>query len=431
MLPEVTLRDVSRDDVDRVAWWLEDVELSSRWFGLYGCGDPVHRGYDPRHMLEATSVEWERVFRDPYRLIYSICNEKNEHIGECQVVLDDDGGAELSLLIGRRDHWHVGYGTSTVLTLLDRVFGDFGRQRAWVNVPEDNKSGLGLFAKLGFHTQLSQELYKRPDGSTFNACILSIDANSYRSRQTGILRRQDLLPVVTITGLPGSGSQVIGAAVARMIGSRFLDDEITEEISRRLRRTVGEIQAFEAGYRSYWTRLLNAFALPMEWSGAYEGGHQWFAPRPMLMDYDFFENHMSKKEYLAGLAGVVKSFAAGRSIVLHAHGSNLFVSSKTGSLNVFVSASPELRQRHIADDQRLNFEDAGAELKRMDRHALSISRHLFGSDLLDMGLYDLTLNVDRISLETAAQVVVGALKNMVSSVKPRNDTQVPIAQSSV
>ena len=42
MLPEVTLRGVSRDDVDRIAWWLEDRELSTRWLGHYGCGDPVH-----------------------------------------------------------------------------------------------------------------------------------------------------------------------------------------------------------------------------------------------------------------------------------------------------------------------------------------------------------------------------------------------------
>ena len=82
MLSEITLKNVSRDDVDRVAWWLEDEELSSRWFGHYGCGDPVHRGYDPQHMLEATESEWMHVFDEPHRLIYSIYSEKMEHIGE-------------------------------------------------------------------------------------------------------------------------------------------------------------------------------------------------------------------------------------------------------------------------------------------------------------------------------------------------------------
>ena len=93
MLPEVTLRNVSMDDVDRVAWWLEDWELSSSWFGHYGCGDPVHRGYDPRHMIEATVWEWGRVFGDPNRLISSMYDENGQHIGECQVIIDGEGGA--------------------------------------------------------------------------------------------------------------------------------------------------------------------------------------------------------------------------------------------------------------------------------------------------------------------------------------------------
>ena len=58
MLPEVTLKEVVREDVYRVAWWLEDEEVSSRWFGHYSCGDPVHRGYEPAGMLEASAADW-------------------------------------------------------------------------------------------------------------------------------------------------------------------------------------------------------------------------------------------------------------------------------------------------------------------------------------------------------------------------------------
>ena len=86
MLPNVTLRAVTRDDVDNVGWWLEDEDVSSRWFGHYGCGDPVHRGYDPQHMLESSDWEWQSVFGDPHRMIFSIYSDMNEHVGECQVL---------------------------------------------------------------------------------------------------------------------------------------------------------------------------------------------------------------------------------------------------------------------------------------------------------------------------------------------------------
>ena len=64
MLPIVSLRSVSRDDVDRVAWWLEDAEVSSRWFGQYAWGEPIHRSYEPAHMLESSDYEWRHIFGD-------------------------------------------------------------------------------------------------------------------------------------------------------------------------------------------------------------------------------------------------------------------------------------------------------------------------------------------------------------------------------
>ena len=159
MLPEAALGPVSREDVDQVARWLEDEEVASRWFGHYACGDPVHRGYEPLHLLEASEYEWDRVFRsDPHRFIFSIDNEDCEHIGECQLLLDDHGGAELSLLIGRKDLWHPGYGTATVVVLLEKVFNSCGLERAWVNIPEDNSAALGLFKKLGFVHQETRAL---------------------------------------------------------------------------------------------------------------------------------------------------------------------------------------------------------------------------------------------------------------------------------
>ena len=151
MLPEITLREPTREDVARIVRWLEDEEISSRWCGHYARGDPAHRGYDPYQMLGAFEWEWDYVFRDhPYLLVLSIYSEQNEHIGECQGLISDHGGVELSLLLGRKDLWHRGYGTSTVTVLLDYIFNFYGMDWVWVNIPENNIPGLRLFKKLGF-----------------------------------------------------------------------------------------------------------------------------------------------------------------------------------------------------------------------------------------------------------------------------------------
>ena len=407
MLPDVTLEDVSRDDVDRVAWWLEDDEISSRWFGHYGCGDPVHRGYDPNHMLEASDWEWQSVFGDPHRRIFSIYSDEKEHVGEAQFLLDGKGGAELSLLIGRKDLWHHGYGTGTVLLLLLRVFKGLDLSRAWVNVPEGNEAALGLFEKLGFHREADRDLCVRSDGSPLRASILSIDSSVYQANRPGKGPGREPVPVLAVTGLPGSGSAEIGAEVAKLLGFRFVDDEFVDMLGQRLRCSPREVVGFEASHGSFWRRILNAIVVPMEWSATYDAGHHLFRRD---LDYDILQQTLTKERYLKGLKAIVMEICAQGHTVLHGHGGHAFVTSGENALNVFVSSSTEARARRIASELEFTVEEAAKWLRRADAEVVSVSRHLLGSDLTDVGGFDITVNVDRLSTSAAAEMIVGALQ---------------------
>ena len=420
MLPEITLKNVSRDNVNRIAWWLEDKELSSRWFGHYGCGDPIHRGYDPRHMLEATEAEWERVFADSHRLIFSIYDDRGEHVGECQAILDGQGGAELALLIGRRDLWHRGYGTSAVITLMDKVFGAFDLDKVWVNVPEESVPALGLFEKLEFKRESTRELCKRADGTAL--CVAIMNAMSYHARWSRESSREASVPVVTIAGLPGSGSESIGANVARMTGTRFVDEEISYSLCQRLGCSPGELASLEASYRSFWGRFLNSITVPMEWSAAYDSGYYLFRSVPGLDD-EAPEGHVTKKQYSHGLAAVVRALSMEGKVVLHGHGSHLFVPPQVATLKVFVSASPVVRSQRIAAEQELAPEEAQRVLKQADRDTVSTCKDLLGFDMADLQQYDLTLNMDTMSLEAATRIVVGAVRAAVPPLAPRPDAQ--------
>ena len=408
MLTEVTLKSVTREDVDRIARWLEDEEVSARWFGHYACGDPVHRGYEPSHMLEASESEWEQVFRhDPRRFIFSIYNEHDEHIGECQVLVDDHGGGELSLLIGRKHLWHRGYGTSTLMELLDQVFNYYRLDRAWVNVPEDNAPALGLFRKLGFAHEATRRLCKRRDGSTLHTCILAMDSREFKSRQSRDGQRS-AMPVVTIHGMPGSGSDLVGAEVAGLTGSRFLDDEILRRMCQHLRCSIGELQAIEDSCRSIWSRMLTTFLAPYERFGAFDVAYNWGGLWSASV-YDEMPDYLTKERYVGGLKSVVAELALEGNAVLHGHGSNLFVPYQIPALHVFVAASETWRQERVAAKESLDSKEAERWIRKADRESLAIFRNLIGLDLLDMRLYDLIVNLERMSHETAAQKVVGAL----------------------
>ncbi len=216
-------------------------------------------------------------------------------------------------------------------------------------------------------------------------------------------------PVVTITGLPGCGAESIGKEIARMTGRRFIDDEILQRMCQRLKRSIGELKRIETISRSWWRRVLWNYLVSYEQTAVdgdrHDGYIVWSPP-----DYYDLTPSLIKEPYLKGLKSVISELAREGNVVLHGRGSHLFIPSNVPALRVFVTASEELRQQRFAEEQGLSLENAKQQLKRADRDSLAIHRNLFGSDLLDMQLYALSLHLGQLSVESAAQMVVRMLE---------------------
>lgn len=183
-MAQVELKQVTRDDVGRIAEWLKDPEVAESWFGRYTYGDPAHLGYEPEKMIDATEAEWNEVFHDPHhephRDIFSIYALDGEHVGEGQLSIDEAlGDAQLSVLIGRKDRWHSGFGTAAVLAMLEHVFEHLHLHRAWVDVPEYNMPARNMFATIGFQHEGTLRQSRPHEGARHNSAILGILIDEY------------------------------------------------------------------------------------------------------------------------------------------------------------------------------------------------------------------------------------------------------------
>lgn len=413
MLPEITLKSVSRDDVDGIAWWLQDDDLSSRWLGQYGADDPVHPGYDPRHMLEASDWEWRRTFADPRRAIFSIYSTADEHVGECQVQLDGEGGAELSVLIGRKDLWHHGYGTATMLELLDRVFNTMGLESAWVTVPVENGPAIGLFEKLGFVIASGANVKH----GEIDVAHMNVSSARYSAKDSRAHKEREITPVVAITGLPGSGSEALGQEIARLLDSEFIGDEIKDPLSERLQCSRAELESFETSHKSFWMRMLASIVVPTEVTTAYESGYHAYIPsRPYEYD-ELLQEPLSKRQYVKKLRRIVRRRAAEGNAVLHGNGSHLFLPEQVDGLTVFVSASAESRSVKVAQYGDTT-EASLKRLQRADKEQREIFRRLFDCEIDDSSKFDITVNLDRMTIADAAEVIVEVLRRRSAETTP-------------
>lgn len=183
-LRNVTLRPVTREDVSRIRQWLGDEEVSQSWFGRYAYGDPAHLGYHPTEMERASQEEWERVFNNPEHRILSICAEGGDHIGEIHIAVEEAlGDGQISILIGRKDVWHQGYGTAGMRASLDMAFSQYGLYRVWVDIPEYNTAALAMCEHLGFVHEGTLRKSRPHEGSRFDSVILGMLATEYAQRK--------------------------------------------------------------------------------------------------------------------------------------------------------------------------------------------------------------------------------------------------------
>ncbi len=185
MLPEVALLPPTREDVQQLVQWLDDDEINSFWYGRGGDGVPLHIGYSPHRILQASDTEFQRVFEDEERKIFSVHTKQGEHIGEGQLVVEWAlQEAQLFILIGRKDLWHHHYGTMALVHLLDQAYESYELHRVWADIPEYNEHALEMFDHLGFVLEGHLRKTHRKDDEWYDSSAVGLLVDEYRRRRT-------------------------------------------------------------------------------------------------------------------------------------------------------------------------------------------------------------------------------------------------------
>lgn len=182
--PSIALRYVTREDVARLGKWLEDDEVAKSWFGRYSYGNPTHLSYNPAEVAGTAEEDWDAIFKDPAHHILSIYTDEGEHIGEFHVAIEEmSGDGQISILIGRKDVWHKGYGTATMKTGLDLCFGKWGLYRVWVDVPEYNTAARRMFERLGFTHEGTLRKSRPHEGARFDSVVMGMLSTEYGAKE--------------------------------------------------------------------------------------------------------------------------------------------------------------------------------------------------------------------------------------------------------
>lgn len=188
MLREISLVQPVREDIQRMADWLNDSEVNAFWYGLGDDGIALHTGYSPQLAVKASEDEWRQTFGDENRKVYAIYTKDGQHIGEGQLVIEWPlQEAQLYILIGRKDLWHQHFGTTALIRLLDQAFTTLELHRVWVDIPEYNENALQMCRHVGFVLEGHLRKTHRKDGEWYDSMAMGLLAEEYVRRRSRLM----------------------------------------------------------------------------------------------------------------------------------------------------------------------------------------------------------------------------------------------------
>ncbi len=134
---------------------------------------------------------------------------------------------------------------------------------------------------------------------------------------------------------------------------------------------------------------------------------------PALLERFFSEK---PKIYLDRLQSVIYEVAKKGDAVFFGRGSQLLLHSFECAFHVLITGSMEKRIQRVMEERQVSREVAEKMIHRSDHDKRGFIRFAFDEDWLNPFLYDLILNTDKLSIDSAVRIIVnGALTEEIKS----------------
>jgi cytidylate kinase len=126
-----------------------------------------------------------------------------------------------------------------------------------------------------------------------------------------------------------------------------------------------------------------------------------------------FERFFSERPKISldRLQSIIYEVAKNGNAVFFGRGSQLLLRSFDCAFHVLVTGSMEKRIERIMDEKMVGKELAEKMIERSDHDKKSFLRFAFDEDWVNPNLYDLILNTDKLSIDSAVKMVIDAAKS--------------------
>ena len=232
------------------------------------------------------------------------------------------------------------------------------------------------------------------------------------------------MPVVTISGQPGTAAHDIGRLTAERLGIDYVDQEILVQAASTLGVPMESVVALDERTASFGERVATMLRRFLERSAA-AGASDPMLGTPGSLDVvlsrtyaeaaaDESAEELSDDRYIAALTGLVRDLASNDNVVIIGRGSQVILKDHPGVLHVLLVAPLQQRIESLATREGLSKEDATRREHEGARGRSAFHQKFFKIDVDRPALYHLVLNTARLTPIDITELIAAAVPRVAA-----------------
>lgn len=197
------------------------------------------------------------------------------------------------------------------------------------------------------------------------------------------------MAVITISRQFGAGGKTLGELVAKKMNCSIIDEQIIEKVAERAKVSTNWVQSIE---KEAGGKLLNFLSKLISKS---------FVDRIL----DDTKGYIDEEVYVDALKDVITQIAEEGNCIIIGRGGQFILQGRKDVLHVLLVAEKSDRVKFMETHYKLLPTQAKNVVNTHDKRRVNLLKRFQNEDYDQPQFYDLVLNMSKISMETAANII--------------------------
>lgn len=202
------------------------------------------------------------------------------------------------------------------------------------------------------------------------------------------------MSVITISRQYGAGGKTMGEMIAKKLGYAFLDHDLLQKVAEKAKVSKEWVQDMEKEAGGKLLKFINVL----------------ISKNQINRILDKNKGYIDEEIYVDTLNHVINRIADEGNAVILGRGSQYILKDCKDAYHVLLIAERADRIRFMEKHYQMSADQASQAVDSEDKRRINLYRKFGKQDYDQPGLYHLTLNMSKISLEKGCELVCDLLK---------------------